>query len=337
MKLQGEYVVRLRELEDSLLEALNNVQGSILEDEQVIKTLEKLKQEAAHVTQEMRQSESIMGEVLAVTQQYVPLAASTSRVFFAILTLSNVHYLYQFSLQFFMDTVYHVINKNEQLQKVPKGELDRRRLIIFNEFFREVYRRINVSLLSEDKLIFAVKLAEVKLGDGVQAKHFATLFRPPRAMQTSLSANFLRGKLTLSQLKSVEALGQEDQFCRLVDHMERNEDVWLDFMNADAPEEDVPRNWENRMIEPPSDRVAWLAESAQFNSEFFVLLAQLRLLLALRPDRFQFVLRRLATLVLGELDEGQVDMRAAIEREVTARTPVLLCSAPGFDPSFKVE
>lgn len=30
-------------------------------------------------------------------------------------------------------------------------------------------------------------------------------------------------------------------------------------------------------------------------------------------------------------------MKNAIEREVTSRTPVLLCSAPGFDPSFKVE
>jgi dynein heavy chain 1 len=46
MKLQGEYIVKLRELEDSLLDALNNVRGSILEDEAVIKTLEKLKKEA---------------------------------------------------------------------------------------------------------------------------------------------------------------------------------------------------------------------------------------------------------------------------------------------------
>jgi dynein heavy chain 1 len=43
MKLQGEYIVKLRELEDKLLEALNNVQGSILESESVITTLEKLK------------------------------------------------------------------------------------------------------------------------------------------------------------------------------------------------------------------------------------------------------------------------------------------------------
>ena len=36
MKLQGEFIVKLRELEDKLLDALNNVQGSILEDENVI-------------------------------------------------------------------------------------------------------------------------------------------------------------------------------------------------------------------------------------------------------------------------------------------------------------
>jgi len=46
MKLQGEYIVKLRELEDKLLDSLNNVKGSILEDENVIKTLEKLKSEA---------------------------------------------------------------------------------------------------------------------------------------------------------------------------------------------------------------------------------------------------------------------------------------------------
>jgi len=33
MKLQGEYVVRLRELEDSLLDSLSNVTGSILDNE----------------------------------------------------------------------------------------------------------------------------------------------------------------------------------------------------------------------------------------------------------------------------------------------------------------
>jgi dynein heavy chain 1, cytosolic len=49
MKLQGEYIVRLRELEDSLLDSLSNVSGSILDNETVIGTLETLKKEAMNV------------------------------------------------------------------------------------------------------------------------------------------------------------------------------------------------------------------------------------------------------------------------------------------------
>lgn len=59
--------MKLRELEDSLLDSLNNVRGSILEDESVIQTLEKLKREAEIVMGEMKKADTIMGEVLSVT------------------------------------------------------------------------------------------------------------------------------------------------------------------------------------------------------------------------------------------------------------------------------
>lgn len=41
--------MKLRELEDLLLDSLNNSHGSILEDEKVIQTLEKLKKESGIV------------------------------------------------------------------------------------------------------------------------------------------------------------------------------------------------------------------------------------------------------------------------------------------------
>jgi dynein heavy chain 1, cytosolic len=43
LKLQGEYVVKLRELEDDLLNKLSNVSGNILENEPMILTLENIK------------------------------------------------------------------------------------------------------------------------------------------------------------------------------------------------------------------------------------------------------------------------------------------------------
>lgn len=74
LKLQGEYQVKLRELEDSLLSALNNVQGDILNDNKVIGTLETLKKEAGEVQVRMEKSDLVMEEVTLVRNQYIPLA-----------------------------------------------------------------------------------------------------------------------------------------------------------------------------------------------------------------------------------------------------------------------
>ena len=81
-------------MEDKLLDSLNNVRGSILEDENVIKTLENLKKEASIVVEEMKKSDVVMSEVTAITQTYVPLASSTSKIFFSLMNLANIHYLY---------------------------------------------------------------------------------------------------------------------------------------------------------------------------------------------------------------------------------------------------
>lgn len=63
MKLQGEYIVRLRELEDKLLDSLSNVSGSILDNENVIATLETLKNEAMNVQKDIDSSDKVMLEV----------------------------------------------------------------------------------------------------------------------------------------------------------------------------------------------------------------------------------------------------------------------------------
>lgn len=66
--------MKLRELEDSLLSALNNVQGNILDDNKVIGTLETLKKEAGEVQVRMEKSDLVMEEVTLVRNQYIPLA-----------------------------------------------------------------------------------------------------------------------------------------------------------------------------------------------------------------------------------------------------------------------
>lgn len=49
--------------------------------------------------------------------------------------------------------------------------------------------------------------------------------------------------------------------------------------------------------------------------------------------------KRVINSILGDgfMDEQTVDMKHVVEKESTSSNPILLCSAPGFDPSFKVE
>lgn len=94
-----------------------------------------------------------------------------------------------------METIYNVLNKNEQLLKIAKTDLYRRRVTIFNEFFREVYKRMNFGLLSEDKLVYAVTLSQVKLGETPLARDFLGVFKPNTVMETSFSPAFMNGRL----------------------------------------------------------------------------------------------------------------------------------------------
>ena len=63
-----------------------------------------------------------MDEVTLVRDQYIPLAEAASKVFFSLQSLTSLHFLYQFSLAFFMETIWSVLDKNEQLKSIPKTE-----------------------------------------------------------------------------------------------------------------------------------------------------------------------------------------------------------------------
>jgi dynein heavy chain 1 len=90
LKLQGEFQVRLRQLEKSLLQALNEVKGRILDDDSIITHLETLKKEAAEVAHKMEETDVIMAEVETTSQQYLPLAKSCSSIYFTLEALKQV-------------------------------------------------------------------------------------------------------------------------------------------------------------------------------------------------------------------------------------------------------
>ena len=56
----------------------------------IIGTLEKLKQEAADITKKVEETDAVMAEVEAVTDQYRPLSQSCSSIYFTMESLNLV-------------------------------------------------------------------------------------------------------------------------------------------------------------------------------------------------------------------------------------------------------
>ena len=81
LKLQGEYQLRLRQLEKQLLSTLNDVKGRILDDDSVITALETLKKEAKEISEKANETETVMAEIERVSNIYAPLSQSGFEIF----------------------------------------------------------------------------------------------------------------------------------------------------------------------------------------------------------------------------------------------------------------
>lgn len=89
--------MRLRQLEKSLLQALNDAKGKILDDDSVITTLETLKQEAADIGQKVEETDKVISEIETVSQQYLPLSQVKTNSCFNSICFASLRNMFDIS------------------------------------------------------------------------------------------------------------------------------------------------------------------------------------------------------------------------------------------------
>jgi len=94
LKLQGEYKEKLRQAEENLLNALNSAQGDILENDALIQQLESIKKDAAKIAEEVALTDDKIDNINEASREYDPIALMTTKIFFSLNNMANVHYLY---------------------------------------------------------------------------------------------------------------------------------------------------------------------------------------------------------------------------------------------------
>jgi dynein heavy chain 1 len=181
-----------------LTELSNSEDGNILENDKLIATLETLKKESAEIKAEMDQAEVTLQEIEEVLGVYRPLSSMSSRIFFTLQALGGVHYLYQYSLQQYMDVLMGVLSQTEELQALPKSQHDKRLEVMTKAMFVKFNQSFSQGLLEAHQQMFAVRLAQIRIQGDAECTKIYDLFLNPRALPDpkSMSTGILSGKLT---------------------------------------------------------------------------------------------------------------------------------------------
>uniref|UniRef100_A0A8C5TWJ8 Dynein heavy chain ATP-binding dynein motor region domain-containing protein n=1 Tax=Malurus cyaneus samueli TaxID=2593467 RepID=A0A8C5TWJ8_9PASS len=94
--------IQLAKLEDSLLETLATSQGNILENKDLIESLNQTKASSALIQESLAESFRLQSSLDKERDAYLPLAESASRMYFIISDLSKINNMYRFSLAAFL-------------------------------------------------------------------------------------------------------------------------------------------------------------------------------------------------------------------------------------------
>ncbi len=327
LRLQGEYRTKLVRLEKSLLDALNESSGNILDDDNVIATLETLKKEAAEVTRKVEETDLVMHEIEQVTKEYLSLAQACSAIFFVLNDLNLLNHFYQFSLRFFLDIFDYVLLHNPNLK--GKADPHHRLAILTADLFLHVFKRTSRALLHTDHLTLAVLLAQIRLrGTGAELDEHelqflleggqATIGAGPDQVAASPLAKV--AVLDDAQKQRLLAFGKLGCFREVQQHVVDHEGEWQELVGSNNPESAVPDVWEGL-------------------SPVALGLRKVLVVKCLRPDRLLQALASFASLIFDReiLNETNYDLSEMVANEVDAASPVCLCSVPGYDASYRVD
>ncbi|KAL8271990.1 hypothetical protein Esti_004114 [Eimeria stiedai] len=348
LKLQGEFKVKIRELEDALLLALSNVKGNILDDDSVMSSMEMLKRQAAEVAMEAARTEEVMAEVDQTSNMYLPWALAAGRIYFTLLNLSCISPVYQYDLRLFLGVLDETLSHAEGMSDVKTTDYAERLSILMAALFTTTFRRVAYGLAYYDRLVFALQLCfirtELDLGFPLDLPELQLLLQGFVEGQAGADreswTNTLDGELTAEHMKALQKLLALPCFSGLQEHMESHKSDWISFLQSSAPENSFPSDAFPNIPHPHGDKKIGSKRLITLG-EWISGLREVLLLKALRPDRVTPVLMEVCESVLGDdflavPELSQEVLKEVVEKQASDTSPVLFVSSPGSDPSSLV-
>jgi dynein heavy chain len=223
---------QLRDIEEKILKLLFNSEGNILDDEELINTLNKSKMTSAAIQQRVEQAEITEREINAAREKYLPVSIRGAIIYFVVANLAEIDPMYQFSLKYFKN-LFNLCIKG--MEKNP--DLDVHIANMCKKITYTIFSNVSRGLFEKHKLIFSFMicieiLKEEKLVTDNEWNFFlrgsiSQAHETPKPQINWISDEIWHEVLNLSE--SIENLSFVESTLRLTP------DNWVEFMNHEEP------------------------------------------------------------------------------------------------------
>ncbi|XP_075905861.1 cytoplasmic dynein 2 heavy chain 1 [Nelusetta ayraudi] len=323
--------IQLAQLEESLLETLATSQGNILENRELIDSLNQTKASSALIQTSLLESHKLQASLDQERDAYLPLAESASKMYFVITDLSKINNMYRFSLASFLRLFQRALQSKKEVENT-EARITALESVLKNMVYEYVCR----SLFKADQLMFAV--------------HFVRGMRPQlfQDNEWDVFTGAVVGEMFKKEVTAlpVSESGNASCYGRLSTHCRpllQEFPSWIDQERhglVAVLKTTFPALYQSLCL---SDSDLWLSfsQSSQCEQEIPSSVAkkispfqQLLLIQALRPDRLQSAMAAFATQALGkkELSPPPLNLRR-LYAETLELEPLLIIISPGADPS----
>ncbi|XP_047524724.1 dynein axonemal heavy chain 6 [Pieris napi] len=319
--LRTELIVRINadkatllEIEDKILRLLYASSGNILDDEELIETLNESKETSEIINARLVETEATEVSISAAREKYRTVATRGAVLYFAVAQLAEIDPMYQFSLKYFTQVFNLVIEKSEK-----SDILEKRLEILHDEITLSVYRNVSRGLFERHKLVFSFLLnMAIYLHAGkVSSEQWNYILRGPAGTKVVPAKKPPVETLSDQQWLSANHLNEMDpSFAGLLEDCLRKIDITLGTFNVEI--------YINIKDKTPAKK-DWNAILTPFE--------KLMIIKSLKEEKLVFAIAQYVSTCLGNVFiESPTVQLSTLYADTAAPIPLVFVLSTGSDP-----
>ncbi|KER25686.1 hypothetical protein T265_14170, partial [Opisthorchis viverrini] len=236
---------RILELENSLLYRLANTEGSLVDDQGLVDVLQTTKSTAIEVAHQLTLAQDTEAEITAAREEFRPVAARGSLLYFFITELSGVNPMYHTGLNRFLRLFDKSMASSESCPVTSKRVQN-----IINYMTRSVWAFTVRGMFKMDRTMTTLLLTlRIDLQrKNIRQEEFITFIQGGSALDLKLAPPKPGKWVTDMTWLNLVALSKLNEFANIIQQVLGSERAWRQWFDKEAPEEElIPCGYEHSL------------------------------------------------------------------------------------------